>query len=384
MKTKLLICFFILLSVPVFILGCGKNSSHNTTLLPDNQETTSIDNESSPASPELTDYSEIYSGIIENAYNIVKASDDEYDPDKNEFGLWQATIGFSSQESLSNIGYSIKDINGDNVPELLIACMEDENNAKYILELYTIKNGKPVHLIEGSARNSFSLLSDGKVFNLGSNGAGSYSFGVFGFNDSNDFVCEEVYFCDTDYNTDITSYYYNKNGVCDKDDEQTIVLDYSEEEFNAVDSSFAEKQIVFEATAFADYDSSNTNKEYGDTLNIDYYDDVSSDFSSFTEYKDSDDEYSTTIVIHCEKDIKNFSLFALSDRSIDDDGNITFEKDVRFSAEELSADKPLMAQILFVGDLPEWGISYTDSEGREVIKLIEMSGMDGSVFLSDF
>lgn len=75
------------------------------------------------------------------------------------------------------VGYSIQDINGDGIEELLIG-----SDRSYIYELFTIENGKVRELIKAGARNSCNLLKDGSLIRSTNDGADFYGIILFQMN----------------------------------------------------------------------------------------------------------------------------------------------------------------------------------------------------------
>lgn len=78
---------------------------------------------------------------------------------------------------LENIGYTITDIDGDGIEELLIGAMvEDEFYSNMIFELYTLDD-KGVHrlVFDSSERNRYYYVGENRFANLGS-GAFNESF----------------------------------------------------------------------------------------------------------------------------------------------------------------------------------------------------------------
>ncbi len=71
------------------------------------------------------------------------------------------------------IGYCIKDISGDGIPELIIGKIDKEHpdRGSRILLLYTRVNGEAYHVLSGWARNRYYLLDDGLLYHEGSGGA---------------------------------------------------------------------------------------------------------------------------------------------------------------------------------------------------------------------
>lgn len=74
----------------------------------------------------------------------------------------------------NNIGYAIRDLNGDGIDEMLIGM----KNA-YVFEVFTMDGGKVRELIKAGYRDSCVLLSDGTFFRYGYSGGGLSSNTLF-------------------------------------------------------------------------------------------------------------------------------------------------------------------------------------------------------------
>ncbi len=71
-----------------------------------------------------------------------------------------------------SIGYILKDVDGNGVRELLIGENYGEPDAGTVLyDMYTIRDGKLLHVFDGWDRNRYYLCSNGNFMNEGSGGA---------------------------------------------------------------------------------------------------------------------------------------------------------------------------------------------------------------------
>ena len=62
----------------------------------------------------------------------------------------------------------------------------------------------------------------------------------------------------------------------------------------------------------------------------------------------------------------------------------TFDKgDLLYSLPLLTPDKPLVADLLFAGDMSMYGITFTDSEGNICSYILSVSGRNGTLILSE-
>lgn len=82
-------------------------------------------------------------------------------------------------KDINEVGYCLEDLDGDGTSELLIGSVSEN----LIYAMYTVKNDEEVQLIDAGERNTFQLTSDGLFLNQGSNGAASYGYNLYAFQD---------------------------------------------------------------------------------------------------------------------------------------------------------------------------------------------------------
>ena len=106
----------------------------------------------------------------------IRALKERWNSDKiSEFGF-EPCCFVSSMES---DGYLLKDLDGDGNDELIILPRSslEGGNVEYcemLYAVYTMKNGKPIRVLESWTRSRNYLCADGGIYNEGSDGA-SYS-----------------------------------------------------------------------------------------------------------------------------------------------------------------------------------------------------------------
>ncbi len=111
-----------------------------------------------------------YSQIIDayrTAYSTGRSKDSEY--------LWGQGLSEMTAYS-SGVGYALKDLDKNGVPELIIAGMgTDDFSDRMIYDFYTLVNGVPVNLATSSARMRYYVRTDNTLLYEGSGGA-SHSY----------------------------------------------------------------------------------------------------------------------------------------------------------------------------------------------------------------
>ena len=104
----------------------------------------------------------------------------------------------------------------------------------------------------------------------------------------------------------------------------------------------------------------------------------------YNEFDADTSEYTGKIVFTADKDVSDFKLLALTYEDMDDEGKITYSIEEVYTQETLAADMPLVVELSFVGEIPNYGISYDNHTGEIQRFTISESGFDGAVILSEF
>lgn len=212
------------------------------------------------------DYMQYYSGVLNEFYDVILNPDREYEPDGGKYGVAEAALGIGG-DALSKIGYLLKDINGDKIPELLIGSTEENEwdyTANELYAVYSLRDSKPVFVLEGRSRNAYALMEDDRIYNGGSNGAIYRIFGVYKLSTDAKLMCKEFYFSyEKDESFEDIGFYYNTTGQYDKAYAQE--LDISQEEFAQKEDDFAAETISLEFTPFSAYEKTGSEPVNGTT-----------------------------------------------------------------------------------------------------------------------
>lgn len=92
-------------------------------------------------------------------------------------------------------------------------------------------------------------------------------------------------------------------------------------------------------------------------------------------------ESAVKVVFSAESTVSDFRLLSIAMQDIDENGIFTFSAEELYSQPELTPERPLEAGLVFLGDIPNNGISFTDADGNVKYFSVDMSGMDGSLIL---
>lgn len=125
-----------------------------------------------------------YQDILDNVYEAIVAdyttrvveSDDAF----TYVGVAETRIGQDADEALASVGYTLYDVDGNGVEELIIVDTGEEGSPwnNRILIMASLLDDKPVEVIGGWARYRFYLLNDNTIYHEGSGGAAYIRFGT--------------------------------------------------------------------------------------------------------------------------------------------------------------------------------------------------------------
>lgn len=214
--------------------GCGKEKETTTEKLTifdttelttenekDNVEEVTDDSheaettEATTAAPEKENSAELimYSDKITECCNVI--ANFSYDEIVSEgmLGVFE-TINYEGKiEAARLIGYAFKDLNGDNVPELIVGRINDKSNktGSAIYAVYTYNNGNVSLALEGWERNYYGLKSDNRFVNQASSGAAYFGYGIYKLDENNKLACEDYYFSSiVDDNPENIGFFHSK------------------------------------------------------------------------------------------------------------------------------------------------------------------------------
>ena len=89
------------------------------------------------------------------------------------------------------------------------------------------------------------------------------------------------------------------------------------------------------------------------------------------------------LVFRTEVPVTDFTVYSMFLKTMDANGVPEYLVSERYHLDELTPEHPLLASLIFSGDLPNNGISYTDHQGKERWFSVEISGRDGSLLLNE-
>ena len=345
--------------------GTSEPASPDT--LPDEQPSEQPDAQT----PELA---ERYDELVERFYALVV---DPYGftdiAEYGELGVIESARS-AGDGALDALGYTIEDLSGDGVPELVVGTLPEfggQTNA-----VYTLVDGQPQFVLEGWYRSSYVYMGDGHFSYCAAEGGQ----GVFYLTkDGTALECESFLFTSLNRDGDL-DVYYNETGSWDTAESEKS--DMTAEEFWALDPAGSGLPL----TSFHDYTASQSggiNALNDMPVRVQWGELQVPGLTDYEKFVADDGEYSAEVLFTTERTVADFELVALTIGEVYDDGTVSYLTEPLYSMDVLTPERPLVVRMSFPGDLPAYGISYTDEDGAIHRLTLEISGEDGTLLLTE-
>ena len=325
-----------------------------------------------PARAEEIDYEAVYAPVLASIADLLFCEIPEaHVTGPGETGVYELRMGTTPEDALGKVGYALRDLSGDGTPELIIAQVDSREGqlswGTQILAVYSCIQGSPSLVLEGWARNRYSLLPDDSLLNQGSSGAAYSCLGLFRLSpEGTELNCLDFFFT-WDGET-----YHNTDGVWEvpHDGNEKLELDF--QRMSEILEADAQR---IDLTAFTSYQ-----KQGHPSLLVPQW-------NPYSEIENcvifSSEEYSTQIVLCAyEGPVTDLQLLSLELEEVDQDGRAQFKQTVLETVPTLEPGNPLVVQLSFGCSIPNFGIRYTDDTGAARTYSIMQSGMDGSLVMS--
>lgn len=200
---------------------------------------------------------QIYGDILDHLYEVMTNGDENYEAQDGENGILEVLLWMDSRDALDSVGYTIQDISGDGIPELLLGAVKDTDGDKAwgsnIYAVYTCVDGAPSLSFEGWARSSYQYIGDGAFYYYGSGGAMYSIFGTYTISeDGTALDCNDYYFTyEKDESLEEIGFYHNTSGEWDKSVSEE--LDITADEFWKIEEGLENQVDKIEMTPFSQY-----------------------------------------------------------------------------------------------------------------------------------
>ena len=91
----------------------------------------------------------------------------------------------------------------------------------------------------------------------------------------------------------------------------------------------------------------------------------------------------TRVRLFVDRDITDFRIMKITVNGYSDDEGVIYTSEELYDVDELKEGDELVLEMSFAGDIPQYAVSFIDSDGNECVLLISKSGKDGSIVLSE-
>ena len=146
-----------LICISLFLSACSGNSTTNT-------ETNNTTSETEKIVTSTKTLPQQYEVIINNIINSYPWNDDELTMVAENPDL---TFMYRKSSSLSDVGFALIDLDNNGQEELIIT----DVNRPFIYDLYTISDGKAIHLFDSGERYCYYIYENGYIKNQWSGSA---------------------------------------------------------------------------------------------------------------------------------------------------------------------------------------------------------------------
>lgn len=349
---------------------------------------------------EINYMTDVYPELIKSYYDFVA----NYNPHSEDLtinegfiGVKESTLGRTNEEALDSLGFSVEDLNGDGIDELVIGSLESDeyvNNANQIYALYTCVDNKPVLVFEGWARNRHYFISSDTYYYEGSNGAMYSIFGSAKLAPGDTELSDYDYYFTHDDPTGLSDilFYHNNTGVFDPNG--STLLDTSDDDFWDNRNNFIDQLINYDLAPLTQYYiytktavpepvdvPVEEHTECAITISTPSQELLDSN-EGFAYFEVDDSEYASYVMLSCSDELDYFSFDAIT-LSDADPANGLAKNECLYTAEPLTPEHPLIVRLEFY-DTPHNGFSYMDKNGRLRHFILTMSGKDGSIISSEY
>ncbi|MBR6403970.1 MAG: hypothetical protein IKS48_11355 [Eubacterium sp.] len=181
-----------------------------------------------------------YSPVLMEVYNMIQGGTNPDNPGVYEYieadsGIVEEISNTDSSEIIKSLGYTVEDLNGDGVQELLIG-KDDADGKSVILSAYTFNEEGAVKIFEGNARGSFTWMGDGHFHYNGSDGANDVSTGEAHLSeDGTELVWDDYYYTSENEDGEVAIFH---NTLGERDDENSEAVTMTEEEFGNIKNNY--------------------------------------------------------------------------------------------------------------------------------------------------
>lgn len=378
---KKMIAAPLLLAMSLVLFGCGDKGAKTTAAA-------KAPPSAAPATAKAPAYEAAYSKILDGAYEYVTTGSESKMVSDGMGGVIEVYNMHGAQEAKNLLGYSLLDVTGDNVPELLVGFINSKMGSGYygneIYAVYSMVDGKPQRLLEGWGRTSINLLPEEKFFYRSSGGAADYVYAKLRF--ASDGTSNFDYYCFTQGNGDgSVRIYRNRTGSNDPKTSQELkqTLDeFFESEAFADDSAHVQ---AVEFIPLGLYKKQGFKGLAQGSLACYFARDKRELAAMANKVTLAGAKRDEEIIFLPKKNVEGFKVLSLSLKNAGDDGTISYNTNEVFARDLLLANETLnVGYPRELGSIPNFGFAFKDDMGRLRSFSTSSSGYDGSLVINEF
>ena len=234
-----------------------------------------------------------YKETLDALYENMTAGEGSNDQLAGSAGIMETVNALGREAALQGTGFSIEDITGDGVPELLVGSMPGSGESVYAV--YTIRNGTPAAVFDGWARNGYYALGGGRFYYHGSGGAAYSAFGTCHLSyDGSRIEWEDFYFSDIkDSSAGTIGYFHNTTGIWKKAEAEELFI--SRDRFFEMDETLRTGIRAIGKVPFSEYACSHEAAADG-TVQARWAEDALSDYGEYDEFMAETSEYQARVL----------------------------------------------------------------------------------------
>ncbi len=378
---KKMIAAPLLLAMSLVLFGCGDKGAKTTAAA----QTPPV---AVPAAAKAPAYEVAYSKILDGAYEFVTTGSEKNLVNEGMGGVEEVYHMQGAQQAQNLLGYSLLDVTGDNVPELLVGFISSKMGSGYygneIYAVYSMVDGRAQRLLEGWGRTSINLLPEDKFFYRSSGGAAAYVYAKLSL--ASDGASNFDYYCFTQGAGDGTvRMYRNRTGSNDPKASQELkqTLDEFFESEAFADDSAHVQAVEFIPLSF--YKKQGFKGLAQGSLACYFAKDKRELAAMANKITLAGARRDEEIIFLPKKNVEGFKVLRLSLKNAADDGTISYNTSEDFSRDLLLANEPLnVGYPQPLGSIPNVGFAFKDDLGRLRSFSTSASGYDGSLVINEF
>lgn len=143
-------------------------------------------------------YEQEYANVVDSVYEFIANGNSDNLPEQGRTGICEVRDFSNREAAMQQLGYTLQDISGDGVPELLIGWISQKRGVghygKEIYAIYTFADGRVKYVAEGWSRSSLQLMANDNLVTRGGTGISHQVLAVEHLQPDGSLGCYELYF----------------------------------------------------------------------------------------------------------------------------------------------------------------------------------------------